>query len=103
LAAAEAECRGEIFNVGTGRPQSVNRLVELIGGPVVYVPKRPGEPATTHADITKIRRTLGWEPKVSFEEGVATILTQIDYWRAAPLWTPDKIAEATRDWFRYLS
>ena len=103
LAAAEAECRGEVFNVGTGRPQSVNRLVELLGGPVVHVPKRPGEPAITHADIGKIRRRLGWEPKVSFEEGVATIVKQIGYWREAPLWTPDKIAEATRDWFRYLS
>jgi UDP-glucose 4-epimerase len=102
LAAAEAECSGEIFNVGTGRPQSVNRLVELLGGAVVHVPKRPGEPAATHADITKIRRGLGWEPKVSFEEGVATILQQIDYWREAPVWTPEKISEATRDWFRYL-
>jgi len=102
LAAAEADCSGEIFNVGTGRPQSVNRLVELLGGPVVHVPKRPGEPDATHADITKIRRGLGWEPKVSFEEGVATILEQIDYWREAPLWTVEKISEATRDWFRYL-
>ena len=103
LAAAEADCRGEIFNVGTGRPQSVNRLVELLGGPVVHVPKRPGEPDTTHADIGKIRGVLGWEPKVPFEEGVATILAQIDYWREAPVWTPEKISEATRDWFRYLS
>jgi len=102
LAAAEAECGGEIFNVGTGRPQSVNRLVELLGGAVVHVPKRPGEPDATHADITKIQRGLGWEPKVSFEEGVATILKQIDYWREAPVWTPEKISEATRDWFRYL-
>jgi UDP-glucose 4-epimerase len=103
LAAAESDCTGEIFNVGTGRPQSVNRLVELLGGPVVHVPKRPGEPDITHADITKIRQRLGWEPKVSFEEGVATILEQIDYWRAAPVWTPETISEATRDWFRYLS
>lgn len=102
LAAAEADCSGEVFNVGTGRPQSVNRLVELLGGPVVHVPKRPGEPDVTHADIAKIRRGLGWEPKVSFEEGVATILQQIDYWREAPLWTVEKISEATRDWFRYL-
>ena len=42
LAAAEAECTGEIFNVGTGRPQSVNRLVELLGGIGGPRPEAPG-------------------------------------------------------------
>jgi len=91
-----------VFNVGTGAPQSVNRLVELLGGPVVHVPKRPGEPDSTHADISKIRRVLGWEPQVGFEEGVKVMLDHIDDWRAAPIWTPDTIARATRDWFKYL-
>lgn len=102
LAAARSGCVNEIFNVGTGHPQSVNRLAELLGGPVAHVPKRPGEPDATHADISKIGRVLGWEPRVSFEEGVAIVLEHIDYWRTAPLWTVEKIAEATRDWFRYL-
>ena len=44
LAAAETEKAGEIWNLGAGNPQSVNRLVELLGGEVVYIPKRPGEP-----------------------------------------------------------
>jgi UDP-glucose 4-epimerase len=51
LAAAESKLSGERFNVGAGNPQTVNRLVELIGGDVVYVPKRPGEPDCTFADI----------------------------------------------------
>jgi UDP-glucose 4-epimerase len=103
LAAARAECRGEIFNVGAGRPQSVNRLVELLGGgPVVHVPKRPGEPDCTHADITKIQRGLGWQPTVSFERGVQTVLDNIEYWRSAPLWTVEAIEAATREWFRRL-
>jgi len=42
LMAAESPFTGEAFNLGAGDPQSVNRLVELIGGPVAYVPKRPG-------------------------------------------------------------
>lgn len=101
--AAASPVQGETFNLGAGKPQSVNRLVELLGArEVVHVPKRPGEPDVTHADISKIRRVLGWEPKVSFEEGVATMLKNIDYWREAPLWTPDKIAEATKTWFQYL-
>ena len=88
---------------GAGRPQPVNRLVELLGGDVVHVPKRPGEPDVTWADIGKLQRELGWAPRVSFEEGVAKIVAEIDYWREAPLWTPESIAQATDTWFRMLS
>ena len=94
---------GEIYNLGNGNPQSVNRLIELIGGSRVTLPKRPGEPDCTWADIAKIESQLGWVPKVSFEEGVARIMAEIDYWREAPLWTPEKIAEATKGWFAMLS
>lgn len=93
---------GQIWNVGAGNPQTVNRLVELLGGGVVYLPKRPGEPEYTWADISKIQRDLHWEPKISFEEGVGKILEEIEYWRDAPLWDPDTISQATRVWFEYL-
>lgn len=102
LAAARATISGERFNVGAGNPQSINRLVELLGGDVVYVPKRPGEPDCTFADIGKIGRHLGWTPMVSFEDGVRRMLVDIERWRDAPLWDPEKIAEATRSWFRFL-
>lgn len=103
LAAAESDRHDEIYNVGAGAPQPVNRLVELLGGDVVHVPKRPGEPDCTWADISKIRRELGWEPKVSFEEGVAEMVQRIDYWREAPVWDPASIEQATRTWFTMLS
>ncbi len=103
VAAAQSDFRNEIFNVGSGRPVSVNRLVELLGGEVVYVPKRPGEPDCTHADVSKIRKALNWNAKVSIEEGVKILLENIDYWREAPVWTQDSIKEATRTWFQYLS
>lgn len=102
MAAAACDGRGEVFNVGSGSPQSVNRLAQLIGGPAVHIPKRPGEPDATHADISKIRRLLGWSPKVSFEEGVSVMLGRLGEWADAPLWTPEKIEEATREWFHYL-
>jgi UDP-glucose 4-epimerase len=102
LAAAETDKTGEIWNLGAGKPQSVNRLVELIGGPVVYIPKRPGEPDVTWADIGKITRDLGWEARVSFEEGVARLMAEIDKWRDAPLWDPDSIQVATKSWFEAL-
>jgi UDP-glucose 4-epimerase len=103
LLAAETDRAGEVWNLGAGNPQSVNRLVELLGGAVVHIPKRPGEPDCTYADITKIRRDLGWKQKVDFEEGVARVLAEIDYWRDAPLWDPDSIAKATSGWFSALS
>jgi len=102
LAAARTPINGERFNVGAGDPRSINRLVELLGGDVVHVPKRPGEPDCTYADITKIVARLGWKPVVSFEEGVRRMLVDIERWRDAPLWDPDRIAEATKTWFRYL-
>ena len=103
LAAAETERTGRIYNLGAGNPQSVNRLVELLGGEVTYIPKRPGEPDCTHADITRITAELGWKQRVSFEEGVAKIVANIDYWRNAPLWDPASIAQATRTWFEFMS
>lgn len=103
VTAAASNVSGEIFNVGSGGTYSVNRLVELLGGEVTYIPKRPGEPDCTFADTRKISSALGWKPKVAFELGVKNMLDNIDYWRAAPLWTPESIGEATRDWFKYLS
>lgn len=103
LSAAETKITGEFWNLGAGNPQSVNRLVELLGGETVRIPKRPGEPDITWADINKITRDLGWAPQVSFEDGVALVLKNIDYWREAPLWDPDSIATATKTWFKYLA
>ena len=102
LAAAQTTHVGRYWNLGAGNPQSVNRLVELLGGSKVQIPKRPGEPDCTWADITRITADLGWKPEVSFEDGVARIVANIDYWKDAPLWDSDSIANATRTWFRYL-
>jgi UDP-glucose 4-epimerase len=91
-----------VFNVGSGNTYSVNRLVELLGGPVVHIPKRPGEPDCTFADISAIKKELTWKPRVSFEDGVKLILQHIDYWKQAPVWTPQSIEKATAKWFQNL-
>ncbi len=103
LAAAETEHMGEIYNLGAGNPQTVNRLVELLGGEVVYIPKRPGEPDCTWADIGKITGKLGWAPQVSFEDGVGRMTAEIENWRDAPLWDPASIEQATKTWFQYMA
>lgn len=100
--AAESNIENEVMNVGSGNTYSVNRLVELLEGDIVYIPKRPNEPDYTHADITKIRKLLGWQPRISLEKGVRILLDNIDHWLEAPVWTPETIAEATREWFQYL-
>ncbi len=103
--AAESDVAGEVVNVGSGEAQSVNRVVELLGSEagVVHVPKRPGEPESTLAEISRARRLLGWSPSVSIEQGVGVMLENIQYWREAPVWDERSIGEATKDWFGYLS
>jgi UDP-glucose 4-epimerase len=103
LMAAQSSETNQVFNLGAGNPHTINRLIELMGGDVVHMPKRPGEPDCTWADIGRIQRALGWKPEVSFPQGVAAMLGQIEEWRAAPLWTPEKIEAATRTWFEHLA
>ncbi len=102
IKAAQSDVSGEAMNVGSGNHYSVNRLVELLGGGVVYIPKRPGEPDCTFADTSKIKTLLGWEPQVPFEIGVKNMLNSIANWKDAPVWDPGSIGQATSTWFRYL-
>lgn len=100
LLAVEQARPGETYNVGTGVDVSVNRIVQLLGATAtVHIPKRPGEPDCTLADVAKIHGELGWSHKVSIDEGVRIMLAHRDHWRDAPVWTPDAIRQATAAWF----
>ena len=100
--AAQSDITNEYMNVGSSDHYSVNRLVELLGGPITYIPKRPGEPDCTFADTAKISKKLNWKAKTSFEDGVQKILDKIDDFKDAPLWEPDSIQQATKTWFEHL-
>ncbi len=91
-----------IFNVGSGKPKSINQLIKLLRGKKIMIPKRPGEPKLTFANINKITKELNWKPKISFDIGVKIILENINLWKKAPLWNPKKIKEETKDWFKYI-
>ena len=102
IKAAQSDVSGEAMNVGSGNHYSVNRLIELLGGPEVNIPKRPGEPNCTFADTKKIARLLAWKPEVAFEDGVRNMLDSIQNWSDAPVWNVNTIEKATSTWFHYL-
>lgn len=103
ISAANSEIQNEVFNVGSGGTYSVNQLVSLLEGDTINIPKRPGEPDCTFADIAKISSQLGWRPKISFEVGVRKMVEDLEAWKDAPVWTPETIEKETELWFRYLS
>jgi UDP-glucose 4-epimerase len=102
-AVAQIEQCNEVMNIGSGGTYSINQLVALLGGDVSYIPKRPGEPDCTFADISKIKQFTDWLPQVSFEQGVKKMLSHIDYWTNAPVWDEKSIAAETKEWFDTLS
>ena len=100
--AAITKHSGQVYNLGSDNPQSINFLTKIIGGKTIKIPNRPGEPTITWANISKIKRHLKWKPKIYFEDGVRKMLNQIDNWNGAPLWTPKSISKATKVWFKHL-
>ncbi|MDB0032225.1 GDP-mannose 4,6-dehydratase [Alphaproteobacteria bacterium] len=92
----------QIFNIGSGETVSINRIVDLLKCKSTFIPKRPGEPDCTFADINKIKSSTKWTPKISIEKGISFLLDDIDYWKDAPVWTPSSIEKETKDWFKYL-
>jgi UDP-glucose 4-epimerase len=103
ILAAESDKTGECYNVGSGSPVSINTIADILGAESrAYIPKRPGEPDITWADISKIQRELSWQPEITIMEGVEQLRQSIGKYRAAPLWTPETIAEATKDWHKCL-
>jgi len=90
-----------IYNVGTAKPVSILHLVKLLGAKkIVNLPKRPGEPDQTYANIKKIKKYLKWKPKFSFEQGLEIMKNDLQKWKKAPLWNKKSILKETRTWFK---
>ncbi len=100
--ASKKKTKSKVFNVGSGKTISINKIVEILGGKKIYIPKRPGEPDCTFADIRLIKKELKWSPKINIETGIKLLINEINYWKKAPIWTKSKISKATKDWFKYL-
>jgi nucleoside-diphosphate-sugar epimerase len=74
--AAEGDVTGEVFNAACGGRVTVNELVEMLNELLdtdidpIYDDPRPGDIRHSHADISKARELLGYEPEVEFEDGL---------------------------------
>ena len=82
---------GETYNVGSGVERSIEEIADLALGLTgkpeslkTIVPDRPGHDRRYLLDSTKLRRELGWEPEISFEDGLrATVdwyVANRDWW-----------------------
>jgi UDP-glucose 4-epimerase len=100
--ASQNKSKFNIFNLGAGKPQSIKSIIKILGGKYIKIPKRPGEPHKTWADISRIKKQLRWKPKINFKDGVNEMIENINYWKKAPLWNVKKIKIATKDWFKYM-
>jgi UDP-glucose 4-epimerase len=101
--AMKTKKNGQIWNIGYGKPKSINFLIKCLGYfKKIYLPTRPGEPLVTYADISKIKKDLNWQPRINLEDGMKLVLQNKDDWIDEPLWTNKKINIATKKWFKYL-
>ena len=78
IKAVEKGKSGEVYNVGNGKETSINLNADIIGGNKVSVPKRPGETERSIANISKIRKELNWQPKITIDEGVKMLIKDIN-------------------------
>ena len=54
------------------------------------------------ANIKKIKTQMKWKPQIDINKGIKLLMKDINYWKKAPIWTPQKIKAATKNWFKYL-
>jgi UDP-glucose 4-epimerase len=64
----EGQLHGTVFNVGTGKNNSVLELAKMIGDNIEFIPPRPAESKETLADNSKIRTEFGWQPTQNIED-----------------------------------
>ena len=102
ILAGKSKSKKRVFNIGTGKPVSINYVASLMKNKKVYIPKRPGEPDKTYANIFKAQKYLNFNPKVNFKDGLDVMLDNLETWKKAPLWTKKNIKISTKAWFKYI-
>jgi len=80
LTALDSDIQWDIINLGSDNPITLNQLIaaieEVLGkrGAIDQLPPQPGDMRQTHADITKARRLLNWQPQVPLHAGLREFL-----------------------------
>ena len=67
---ARSNFKNKIYNLGSGKETSINKIANIIGGKKVFIPKRPGDPNRSCANISKIKKDIKWKPRISIIEGI---------------------------------
>ena len=65
----------KIYNLGSGKETSINKIVSIIGGKKIHIPQRPNEPNRSCANISKIKKDINWKPEISIIEGVKRLFS----------------------------
>ena len=65
----------KIYNLGSGKRTSIGSIAKIFGGKKKFIPFRLGEPKNSLANISKIKKDIGWRPKISIEEGIKKLLS----------------------------
>ena len=88
--------KNNFFCIGTGQPTSVNEIYQTLArmtgfkAPITKAPKRPGDIYLSYFNCSKAEQILGWEPEVTFEEGVKATV------RVFKMTAPDAISPSQR-------
>ena len=67
---ARSNLKNKIYNLGSGKETSINKIADIIGGKKIFIPKRPGDPNRSCANISKIKKDITWKPRISIIEGI---------------------------------
>lgn len=65
---------GEVFNIGTGKPVTINEIASYYNCPIEYRGARPHDIKKCTANTKKTKKLLHWEPKIPFAEGIRSYL-----------------------------
>jgi len=74
-------CAGEVINIGTGKPTTINELAKVLmricgetGVTLEYASVRTGDIRNSYADVSEAEGILGYKPRINLEEGIKLLL-----------------------------